>query len=447
MIALKRLISNAAAFTLAAGLLALPALGQVTPADPPGAQAQGPVFSTQQLEELVGPIALYPDDLLAIVLPSATYPLDLVKAQRFLEKRKSDPSLQPDPNLPEPVRNLLNYPDVVKKMSDELDWTQQLGEAVVSQQKDVIAAIQAFRRKTYSAGNLQTDEKTIIVQEKEVIKVVPADPQVIYVPQYQPSTVVVTQPAPPVNYYPTPYPVYYYPYPPAATFATGFFFGAATAWAFNWGSHDIDYDVDINRTDNININRNNSQYQAAAQQARAAGEQRQAQRQASAGDRQSQRQQASAQRPEQRQSWRSEKQPSQVRSGQIQPRVAERPGDQSAMRPPGQTGGDRRTPSTQPGATDRAQRAEARPSTQPTEHPQRPGAGERGQPAARPSAGGFERGGGDAFGGMGGGFDTARASQRGSESRGGGGQFAGTPRAGGGARGGLGGGGGRGGRR
>ena len=98
-------------------------------------------------------------------------------------------------------------------MSGDLDWTQDLGEAVVSQQADVLKAIQAFRAKAASAGNLKSDDKQLIVEENNVIQIVPADPEVIYVPQYQPSTVVVQQAAPVYGYYPAPYPSYYYPYP------------------------------------------------------------------------------------------------------------------------------------------------------------------------------------------------------------------------------------------
>ena len=148
-------------------------------------------LSAQQLENIVAPVALYPDDLLAILLPSATTPLEIVKAQRFLDRRKSDPNLQPDASMPAPVKSLLNYPDVVKRMSDDLDWTSALGAAVTVQQKDVVDAIQAFRRKVYAVGNLKSDDKQIVVVEKETIKVVQANPQVIYVPQYQPAQVVV----------------------------------------------------------------------------------------------------------------------------------------------------------------------------------------------------------------------------------------------------------------
>ena len=88
-------------------------------------------MSEADLAKLVGPIALYPDDLVAIILPASTNPLQLVQADRFLEKRKSDPKLPIDDKWDDPVKSLLNYPDVVKKMSDDLDWTTALGEAVV----------------------------------------------------------------------------------------------------------------------------------------------------------------------------------------------------------------------------------------------------------------------------------------------------------------------------
>ena len=111
---------------------------------PPGGYAQAPVagespppapLSAQQLEELVGRIALYPDDLVAILLPASTFPLDVVQADRFLQKAKQDKNLKPDDRWDESVRNLLNYPEVISMMSQDLDWTQDLGEAVVSQIK------------------------------------------------------------------------------------------------------------------------------------------------------------------------------------------------------------------------------------------------------------------------------------------------------------------------
>ena len=160
-------------------LIAAPLAAAQAPAAA-GNAAQAP--PPQELEKLVGPIALYPDDLVAIILPASTNPLQLVQAERFLEKRKKDPKAPIDDKWDESVKSLVNYPEVVKQMSADLDWTTDLGEAVVADQGAVLGAVQAFRRKTQAAGNLKTDTKQVVVVEKEVIKIVPADPQVIYVP-------------------------------------------------------------------------------------------------------------------------------------------------------------------------------------------------------------------------------------------------------------------------
>ena len=222
-----------------------------TPAAPGGA---APERSAEELEKLVGRIALYPDDLVAIILPAATNPLQLVQADRFLDKRKADPKLPVDEKWDDAVKSLLNYPEVVKSMSADLDWTAELGEAVVEDQGDVLEAIQVFRRKTQAAGNLNTDAKQTVVVEKEVIKIVPSDPQVIYVPQYNPTTVVVYGGYSSWGYYPAPYPVYYYPYPPGAALATGLIWGAAVTAVWRGGHYAAHYGGHGNN--NININRN-----------------------------------------------------------------------------------------------------------------------------------------------------------------------------------------------
>ena len=153
------------------------------------------MLSPDQLQNLVGRIALYPDDLLGLVLPAATTPLDIVKGQHFLEKYKHDKSLKPEPSLSQPVVSLLAYPEVVNLMGDDLDWTEALGQAVLAQQSDVLQAIQIFRRKAQDAGNLKTDDKQVVVEQQDAVKIIPAKPEVIYVPQYQPSAAVVQQPA------------------------------------------------------------------------------------------------------------------------------------------------------------------------------------------------------------------------------------------------------------
>ena len=100
----------------------------------------------------------------------------LVQADRFLDKRKSDPKLPIDEKWDDSVKALVNYPDVVKMMSGDLDWTSALGEAVVADQGAVLEAIQAFRRRTQAAGNLKSNDKQVVEVEKEVIKIVPAEP-------------------------------------------------------------------------------------------------------------------------------------------------------------------------------------------------------------------------------------------------------------------------------
>jgi hypothetical protein len=194
----------------------------------------------EDLRKLVAPVALYPDDLLAIVLPASTNPLQIVQAQRFLDKRKTDQKLQPNSEWDPSILALINYPEVVSKMNADLDWTQGLGNAVIDQQKDVMDMIQQIRSETYAGGYLKSNEKQTVVQEKETIVIQSADPQYIYVPDYDPQVVYVDH----GPYYSYPPPVYATPYPyywsPAATFFAGAFVGAAFGYGFNWGGGDID---------------------------------------------------------------------------------------------------------------------------------------------------------------------------------------------------------------
>ena len=243
-----------ASFATCVALIGAPLTAAQAPAAA-GNAAQAP--TPQELEKLVGPIALYPDDLVAIILPASTNPLQIVQAERFLEKRKKDPKLPIDDKLDDSVKSLVNYPEIIKQMNADLDWTADLGEAVVANQGAVLEAVQAFRRKVQAAGNLKTDPKQVVVVEKQVIKIVPADPQVIYVPQYNPTTVVVTSTVPVYGYYPAPYPVYYYPYPPGAALATGLVWGAAIGAAWNGGHYGTNWsggnnNITVNRNTNIN---------------------------------------------------------------------------------------------------------------------------------------------------------------------------------------------------
>lgn len=268
---LRRLIVAASALSLALVMACTPDAPPATTMAPAATGAAAVSFSgtdmnltPAQLETLVSRFALYPDDLLAVVLPASTQPLQVVEAQRFLEQRKVNASLQPPRTWDPSVVALLNYPEALGRMNADLTWLQQLGTSVVNQQAGVMDAVQAFRKKAHDAGNLKSDDKQKISVQSggsaapQVIVIEPANPQVIYVPTYEPSTVVVAAPPGyPYPYYPyywsAPYPYYY---SPAAPFFMGTYVGVAIGFGCDWDDHDI-YHGDIN-VDNININRDNA---------------------------------------------------------------------------------------------------------------------------------------------------------------------------------------------
>src|SRR6185369_2786297 len=140
------------------------AAGRAGAADPPAAKP----FSAAQLEQLVAPIALYPDPLMAQILMASTYPLEIVEASRWLKKNpglkgdKLDAALKEQAWDPS-VKGLCAVPDVVHRMSDNLDWTQDLGDAFLAQQSEVLDTVQKMRSKAYEAGNLKTTEQQQVV--------------------------------------------------------------------------------------------------------------------------------------------------------------------------------------------------------------------------------------------------------------------------------------------
>lgn len=203
-----------------------------------------PLSSAAELQELVGPVALYPDDLLAIVLPASAYPLQIAAAARFLEAHKTDASLKPDPDWDDTVVALINYPEVIELLNADLDWTYRLGEAVVTQQTDVVAAVESFRDRAYASGNLKSDSHQTVSQDDGVIEISPVADDVIYVPYYEPERVVVYQSRPSYFYHPRPYPVYYYPYSTGYYssghyFDHGYFWGVTTAFSIGWLSDSL----------------------------------------------------------------------------------------------------------------------------------------------------------------------------------------------------------------
>ncbi|MDX1562730.1 MAG: DUF3300 domain-containing protein [Gammaproteobacteria bacterium] len=202
-----------------------------------GSQARAQDLDPALLEDLVAPVALYPDDVLGIILPASTFPLDIVRAARFLEDLEEYPNLEPDEAWDDSVVALLNYPEVIEMMDQDLDWTWELGEAVLTDQAAVLAAAQSFRRRALAAGNLRTDDRQVVAESNGAIEIRPADPEVVYIPYYEPREVVVYQRRPVYHYYPVAYPVYYYPYPYGHHFHTGFFWGVTSFFSIGWHSH------------------------------------------------------------------------------------------------------------------------------------------------------------------------------------------------------------------
>jgi len=240
-----------------------PSTAPATPATAPAAQT----FSQQQLDQLLAPIALYPDSLLSQVLMASTYPIEVVQADRWvkanppaltgdalataLDQQRWDPS----------VKSLVNFPQVLAMMSDKLDWTTQLGDAFINNQQSVMNTVQSLRAKAQAAGTLQTTpQQTVKVDEAggpPVVVIEQADPNVVYVPVYDPNIVYGTW------WYPD-YPPYYY-YPPNYVHSTTIWFGVGypcgVPWGFAWGYCDWRQraiDIDFNRHERFNprIDRN-----------------------------------------------------------------------------------------------------------------------------------------------------------------------------------------------
>jgi len=239
-------------------------LAQTTPPPAPAEAAQAPL-TADQLDSLVAPIALYPDDLLAQTLAASTYPLEIIQLQQFLAKnpKLKDKALvdavakQPwDPA----VQSMAAVPEVVKRLSDDIQWTTDLGNAFLDQQKDVMEACQRMRKKAKDKGALTSNEQmkveTKVVEQQTVIVVQSSNPEVIYVPTYSPTVVY----PPPVYPYP---PIYYPPPPPPGaafmTFTMGVMIGAAWGGSCchcGWGGNNtVNINVNNNFNKNTNINR------------------------------------------------------------------------------------------------------------------------------------------------------------------------------------------------
>jgi hypothetical protein len=146
-----------------------------------------------QLEQLLSPIALYPDALIAIILPAATAPADIVLAARYL-KDNGDPAAVDSRSWDESVKSLVHYAEVVTWMDENLAWTKQVGEAFREQPAEVMEAIQRLRAKARAAGTLQNSPQQQVVADGGVIAIVPTQPSYLYVPYYDPRVVYSPRP-------------------------------------------------------------------------------------------------------------------------------------------------------------------------------------------------------------------------------------------------------------
>ena len=131
-------------------------------------------LSADEMEVLVARIALYPDDLVAAIVAASLYPLQIVQAERYLTQVQTRPDLKPNSDWDGGVISLLNYPEIVKMMNDDLDWTESLGEVVANQEKDMLEAVQRLRDRAVAQGVLKTDEKTKVVQQNNKVVIEPS---------------------------------------------------------------------------------------------------------------------------------------------------------------------------------------------------------------------------------------------------------------------------------
>jgi hypothetical protein len=275
-----RAVGVAVSLVMALPLESLPLWAQgappatATPAAVPPAAAdadQATEFSTEQLDAMLAPIALYPDPLLTQILMASTEPLQIVQAKRWLDDPahaalKGDALIQalaPE-NWDPSVKSLVPFPQVLDMLNSNLDWTQQLGYAFATQQADVLDSVQRLRRQAQAAGHLEsTPQMTVAATESQAITIQPTNPDVVYVPSYNPTQVFGAWPYPAV-------PPVVLPPPPGyaigTALTTALVFGAGVAitaglWNLarpNWGWRGPGYggvNVNVNRWNNVNVNR------------------------------------------------------------------------------------------------------------------------------------------------------------------------------------------------
>jgi hypothetical protein len=183
-------------------------------------------LTEQELDDLLAPIALYPDPLLAQMLPASTYPGDVADAAGWL-RSGGDPSRIDEQNWDENVRAIAHYPTVLYMMADNIDWTASVGDAFLNQPEDVTNSIQRLRWRARNLGNLVNTDQQTVITDGDYIQIVPAQPQYIYVPQYNPSVIYVQRWTPGIS--------------PFIAFGLRLAIGSWLGLDFDWGRHYVFY--------------------------------------------------------------------------------------------------------------------------------------------------------------------------------------------------------------
>jgi len=238
-------------------------------AQPAQAVPEQKLYKNEQLDQMLAPVALYPDSLLSQLLMASTYPSDFAEATAWVKenpKASGDDAVKQVESKPwDPsVKSLVAFPQVLAQFGAQPDWVQKVGDAFLAQPEDVMASVQRLRAQAQKAGTLKTTEQQkVIVQplpeapNTTVIQIEPANPEVVYVPTYNPTVVYGSwaYPSYPPYYYPPP-PYYYHPV--ASGLAAGIAFGVGIAavnslWGgCNWGRGDVN--INVNRYNNVNVN-------------------------------------------------------------------------------------------------------------------------------------------------------------------------------------------------
>ena len=212
-----------------------------SPQAPPQEEPQQAKLTPQQLQDLVAPIALYPDAMVAQILAASAYPTQIVEAERFLEDKPKlkgkDLAKEVDKQDWDPsVKALTAFPSVVANLNKDLSWTSTLGDANINQPADVMDAVQFLRKKAQDAGNLKTTPQQTVANQNGAVVIQPADPQVVYVPEYDPTLVYGY----PLGLWPGFYP-WWGVNGPYIGFGVGFGIGPFLGFGWGWGGWGFDW--------------------------------------------------------------------------------------------------------------------------------------------------------------------------------------------------------------